>query len=103
MGHSCIVKNRSNYMSTHSPKTINRLKRIEGQVRGVIKMLEDERYCIDVLTQMQAVKSAMARAESEILKDHAEGCVNAAIKSGNEDEQREKVAELIDLFDKLKR
>jgi len=52
---------------------------------------------------MQAVKSAMARAESEILKDHASGCVNAAIKSGNEDEQREKVAELVDLFDKLKR
>jgi len=53
-------------------------------VRGIIKMLEDERYCIDVLTQMQAVKSAMARAESEILKDHAAGCVNAAIKSGDE-------------------
>lgn len=90
-------------MSAHSPKTINRLKRIEGQVRGVIKMLEDERYCIDVLTQMQAVKSAMARAESEILKDHAAGCVNAAIQSGNETSQREKVAELVDLFDKLKR
>jgi len=47
-------------MTTHSPKTVNRLKRIEGQVRGIIKMLEDERYCIDVLTQMQAVKSAVA-------------------------------------------
>ena len=90
-------------MIFHSPKTINRLKRIEGQVRGIIRMLEEDRYCIDVLTQMQAVKSAMARAESEILKDHAAGCVNAAIKSGNEGEQRKKVAELIDLFDKLKR
>jgi len=77
-------------------------KRIEGQVRGIIKMLEDERYCIDVLTQMQAVKSAMARAESEILKEHAAGCVNAAIQSGDETAQREKVAELVDLFDKLK-
>jgi len=90
-------------MTTHSAKTINRLRRIEGQVRGIIKMLEDERYCIDVLTQMQAVKSAMARAESEILKDHAAGCVNAAIESGSPEEQREKVAELVDLFDKLKR
>ena len=79
------------------------MRRIEGQVRGIIKMLEDERYCIDVLTQMQAVKSAMARAESEILKDHAAGCVNAAIESGSPEEQREKVAELVDLFDKLKR
>lgn len=90
-------------MTVHSPKIVNRLKRIEGQVRGIIKMLEDERYCIDVLTQMQAVKSAMARAESEILKHHAAGCVNAAIKSGDETTQREKVAELVDLFDKLKR
>lgn len=86
-----------------SQGTINRLKRLEGQVRGVIKMLEDDRYCIDVLHQMQALKSAVARAESEILKDHAASCVEDAIKSGDADEQREKVAELVDLFDKLKR
>ena len=90
-------------MTIHSAKTVNRLKRIEGQVRGIIKMLEDDRYCIDVLTQMQAVKSAMVRAESEILKEHAAGCVSAAIKSGDEEAQREKIDELIDLFDKLKR
>jgi DNA-binding FrmR family transcriptional regulator len=86
-----------------SAKTINRLKRSEGQIRGIIKMLEDERYCIEVLNQMQAVKAAIARAESEILKDHAATCVESAIKSGDKAEQREKVSELIDLFDKLKR
>jgi len=86
-----------------SAKTINRLKRSEGQIRGIIKMLEDGRYCIDILNQMQAVKAAIARAESEILKNHAATCVNAAIQSGDESEQREKVSELIDLFDKLKR
>jgi len=86
-----------------SATTINRLKRSEGQIRGIIKMLEDGRYCIDILNQMQAVKAAIARAESEILKDHAATCVEAAIKSGDEAEQREKVSELIDLFDKLKR
>lgn len=86
-----------------SAKTINRLKRSEGQIRGIIKMLEDGRYCIDILNQMQAVKAAIARAESEILKDHAATCVETAIKSGDEKEQREKVSELIDLFDKLKR
>lgn len=86
-----------------SAKTINRLKRSEGQIRGIIKMLEDGRYCIDILNQMQAVKSAIARAESEILKDHAATCVESAIASGDIEEQREKVSKLIDLFDKLKR
>lgn len=86
-----------------SKPTVNRLRRIEGQVRGLIKMLEDDRYCIDILHQMQAVKSALARAESEILKDHAATCVEGAIASGSEAKQREKVSELVDLFDKLKR
>jgi len=80
-----------------------RLKRIEGQVRGLIKMLDEDRYCIEVLHQMQAVKSALARAESELLKEHAAHCVADAIASGNKTAQREKVAELVDLFDKLKR
>ncbi len=87
----------------NSNKTISRLNRIEGQVRGIVRMLEDERYCIDVLYQVQAVKAALARVESDILKDHASSCVEEAIASGNRDEQREKVSELIDLFDKLKR
>lgn len=86
-----------------SAKTINRLRRIEGQVRGIAKMLEDDRYCIDILTQMQAVKSAFARAESEILKDHAASCMETAITSGSAEDQREKITELVDLFDKLKR
>lgn len=80
-----------------------RLKRIEGQVRGLIKMLDEDRYCIDVLHQMQAVKSALARAESELLKEHATHCVADAIASGDKTAQSEKVAELVDLFDKLKR
>jgi len=66
-------------------------------------MLEEDRYCIEVLHQMQAVKSALSRAESELLKQHAAHCVEDAIATGNTTEQREKVAELIDLFDKLKR
>ncbi|MEL7025290.1 MAG: metal-sensitive transcriptional regulator [Pseudomonadota bacterium] len=88
---------------TEVTPTIKRLRRIEGQVRGVIRMLEEGRYCIDVLHQMQAVKAALGRAESEILKDHAATCVESAIASGNEKTQREKVSELIDLFDRLKR
>lgn len=86
-----------------SSKTINRLKRSEGQIRGIIKMLEDGRYCIDVLQQMQAVKAALARAESQLLKEHAQTCMEEVIASGDVEAQREKVAELVDLFDKLKR
>ena len=86
-----------------SEKVVARLKRIEGQVRGFVRMLEEDRYCIEVLHQMQAVKSALSRAESELLKQHAAHCVEDAIATGNTTQQREKVAELIDLFDKLKR
>ncbi|MGB6228635.1 MAG: metal-sensitive transcriptional regulator [Litorimonas sp.] len=86
-----------------SASTINRLKRSEGQIRGIIKMLEEGRYCIDILQQMQAVKAALARAESQLLMEHAQTCIEDAIASGNAAAQREKVVELIDLFDKLKR
>ncbi|MGE0409952.1 MAG: metal-sensitive transcriptional regulator [Amphiplicatus sp.] len=86
-----------------SEATLKRLKRIEGQVRGIARMLEENRYCIDILHQMQAVKAAFSKAESEILKDHAAHCVEDAIASGDAKSQREKVSELVDLFDKLKR
>ena len=82
---------------------VNRLRRIEGQVRGIAQMIEDDRYCIDVLQQVQAVKSALGRAESEILKRHAACCVSEAITSGDADEQRRKFEELVDLFEKAKR
>lgn len=82
---------------------LNRLKRIEGQIRGVSQMIADDRYCIDILHQVQAVKAALAKAESEILRDHAACCVSEAIASGDEVEQRAKFSELIDLFEKVKR
>ena len=84
-------------------KTINRLHRIEGQVRGIARMIEEDRYCIDVLHQVQAVKSALARAESEILKNHAACCVSEVIASGDVANQQTKFNELIDLFEKVKR
>ncbi|MEM8696724.1 MAG: metal-sensitive transcriptional regulator [Pseudomonadota bacterium] len=82
---------------------INRLNRIAGQVRGVARMVEEDRYCIDILTQLQAIKAALGRAETEILKDHAACCVSEAIASGDEAEQREKFDELVTLFEKAKR
>ena len=83
--------------------TFNRLNRIEGQVRGIGRMLEDERYCIDVLQQVQAIKSALAKVEDAILKDHAATCVDTAIASGNKVEQRKKFEELVDLIARMKR
>lgn len=82
---------------------INRLKRIEGQVRGVSQMVADDRYCMDILHQVQAVKAALAKVESAILKDHASCCVAAAIASGDVAEQRAKFNELVDLFERVKR
>lgn len=90
-------------MGKHRIDILNRLKRIEGQVRGVAQMVDDDRYCIDILHQVQAVKAALAKAESEILKDHAACCVAEALASGDAAEQRAKFNELIDLFDKVKR
>lgn len=82
---------------------IKRLNRIEGQVRGVARMLEDDRYCMDILHQVQAIKAALARVEDAVLADHAASCVADAIASGNEADQREKFGELIALFAKVKR
>lgn len=84
-------------------KIVNRLKRIEGQVAGLARMVEDDRYCIDILTQLQAVKAALSKVEDAILEDHAAHCVAAAIKSGDADAQRAKFSELVELIGKVKR
>lgn len=72
-----------------------RLARIEGQVRGVSKMIEDDRYCIDVVRQVQAIKSALSGLEKLVLDDHLETCVETALKGENLSERREKVEELV--------
>lgn len=76
----------------------NRLKRIEGQVRGIARMVEEERYCIDVLTQVRAARAALMRVETALLKDHLNHCIEGAIVSGDVSEQRKKAAELIELL-----
>jgi DNA-binding FrmR family transcriptional regulator len=72
-----------------------RLQRIEGQVRGIARMVEDDRYCIDIVTQIAAVRAALRRVEEEILRDHVSHCVEHAIASGNKAEQRRKIEELM--------
>jgi DNA-binding FrmR family transcriptional regulator len=72
-----------------------RLSRIEGQVRGLSKMVDEDRYCIDIVTQISAVRAALRRAEEELLRDHVAHCVEHAISSGSKADQREKIAELM--------
>ena len=76
----------------------NRLRRIEGQVRGIARMIEDERYCIDTLNQIEAVKAALKKVQDEILRDHIATCVEHAIESGDTKDQRRKVAELVQVL-----
>jgi DNA-binding FrmR family transcriptional regulator len=82
---------------------VNRLNRIAGQVAGLSRMVEEGRYCVDILTQMQAVKSALAKAEDLILKDHAAHCVADAMKSGDPTLQSQKFEELVELIGKFKK
>jgi DNA-binding FrmR family transcriptional regulator len=79
-------------------KLLNRLSRVEGHVRGIAKMIEQDRYCIDVLTQISAARAALAKVESEMLKTHLSHCIEGAIVSGDAAEQRAKARELIDLL-----
>jgi DNA-binding FrmR family transcriptional regulator len=77
---------------------VKRLGRAEGQVRGLARMVEQDRYCIDIVTQIAAVRAALRRVEAEILRDHVAHCVEHAITSGDQTEQRKKVAELMAVF-----
>ncbi len=79
------------------------LKRIEGQVRGVQKMIENHKYCIDILNQIYAVKGALARVEEKILEKHFQNCVTKAIKGTSEKEKQQKLDEILRLIHKTRR
>ncbi len=87
----------------NKPRLLNRLNRIEGQVRGIARMVEEDRYCIDVLTQLQAVRAALAKVETEMLRDHLGHCIEGAIVSGDRNQQREMASELIQLLERTAR
>lgn len=93
------------YMTTMRPivKTscLKRLNRIAGQVRGVLRMVDEDRYCIDVITQISAVRAALKRVEEEVLRDHVAHCVEHAIVAGDRDAQRQKIGELMRTLGKM--
>jgi CsoR family transcriptional regulator, copper-sensing transcriptional repressor len=82
---------------------VKRLHRIEGQVRGLSRMVDEDRYCIDIITQISAVRTALRRTEEEILRDHVAHCVEDAITSGDKAAQRRKIAELMKVIGRADR
>jgi CsoR family transcriptional regulator, copper-sensing transcriptional repressor len=82
---------------------LRRLRRIEGQVRGIARMVDEDRYCIDIVTQVAAVRAALRRVEEEILRDHVAHCVEHAIASGNKADQRRKIEELMNVVGRAER
>ena len=76
------------------------LKTARGQLDGVLKMIEDGRYCMDIVMQLQAVESRVHKAQREVLRGHLSGCVQDAFASGDEKAREEKIAEIIKLLDK---
>lgn len=84
-------------------RLLNRLSRIQGQVGGIARMVDEDRYCIDILTQIRAVRAALGKVETELLREHLGHCIEGAIVSGDQDEQRKKVAELIELMERSTR
>lgn len=82
---------------------IARLKRIEGQVGGLLRMVDEDRYCVDLLTQINAVRAALHKVEEQVLRDHVAHCVADAFSSGDVIEQRQKVEELIETIGRMTR
>jgi DNA-binding FrmR family transcriptional regulator len=80
----------------HKDQLLKRLARIEGQVRGIAKMIEDDRYCIDILTQLGAVDTALEAVALKVLEEHVQHCVAGALASGDEALANEKTAELVE-------
>ena len=87
----------------NKPAVIARLKRIEGQVGGLLRMVEEDRYCVDILTQINAVRAALHKVEEQILRDHVSHCVANAFASGNATEQARKVEELVATIGRMTR
>lgn len=87
----------------NKPKLIGRLSRIQGQVGGISRMVDEDRYCIDILTQLQAVRAALGKVETELLREHIDHCVGAAFASGDAAEKRQKADELVAVLERAMR
>jgi len=82
---------------------LRRLKRIEGQITGIARMVEDGRYCMDILTQLRAARAALGKVEEQVLRAHAEHCVAQAVRSGSEREAQKKLDEIFEVIGRFAR
>ena len=89
-------------MTTHEEELV-RLRRIEGQIRGVQKMIEEKRYCIDILTQLSSIVGAIKGVEENILERHLKGCVQHSFAEGSKMDRSEKLDEVIDVLKKFRK
>ena len=97
MSHAKATQKNQASGASHENQ-IKRLNRISGQVNGIIKMVEDERYCIDIVNQIKAIKSALATVERNIIEDHLNHCIHKALDSGNKRQASAMVEEIKDLL-----
>jgi DNA-binding FrmR family transcriptional regulator len=88
--------------TTHEEELV-RLRRIEGQVRGLQRMIEEKRYCIDILTQINSVIGALKRVEENVLERHLRGCVETSFVKGTRQDRAEKIGEIIDVLRKFRK
>jgi DNA-binding FrmR family transcriptional regulator len=82
-------------------KALGRLRRIEGQVQGIQRMVEEEKYCVDILLQLTAVEGAVEQVQRLLLGRHIESCVADAIRSGSTRDRQKKVEELLEVFSRF--
>jgi DNA-binding FrmR family transcriptional regulator len=89
-------------LTTHEEQLLF-LKKIEGQIRGIQKMIQEKRYCVDIITQLHSVIGAVSRVEEKVFQKHLEGCVNHALKGKSEIEKQKKINEVLELISKFRR
>ncbi len=90
------------HITTHFEE-LQRLKKIEGQIRGIQKMIQEKRYCIDILTQLSAVEGAIRRVEENILERHLKGCIQHSFLGKNQKDKEEKIKEIIIILKKFRK
>ncbi len=90
------------YITTHDEE-LARLRKIEGQIRGIQKMINEKRYCIDILTQLNAVVGAIEKVEERVLEKHLRGCVDHSFAEGTERDRQIKIDEIIDVLRKFRK
>jgi DNA-binding FrmR family transcriptional regulator len=96
------MRNKLKQLTIHDEQLVY-LKKIEGQVRGIQKMIKDKRYCVDILTQLHSIIGAISRVENEILRKHLDGCVTSAMKGKSEIAKQKKIEEVIDLITRFRK